>query len=167
MVKIELSGGNEFVAYNSLEEAIEAAAEWYDYLAADGGALIGEDFPRLHTDGIIDVNELNQGISDWEEQLAKGRSDSAHSSLKAALTFGQLMRPDFTWLHAKYAFTERLQDCAYSPIVDRRIGRSNMPDIYADATHSGHPNTRFSLAVNSEGQTRRISSIACEQRSNR
>jgi len=36
MVKIELSGGNEFVAYNSLEEAIKAAAEWYDYLAADG-----------------------------------------------------------------------------------------------------------------------------------
>ncbi len=71
MVKIELSGGNEFVAYNSLEEAIEAAAEWYDYLAADGGALIGEDFPRLHTDGIIDVNELNQAISYWEEQLAK------------------------------------------------------------------------------------------------
>jgi hypothetical protein len=71
MVKIELSGGSEFVAYNSLEEAIKAAAEWYDYLAADGGALIGEDFPRLHTDGIIDVNELNQAISYWEEQLAK------------------------------------------------------------------------------------------------
>jgi len=35
------------------------------------GALIGEDFPRLHTDGIIDVNELNRAISYWEEQLAK------------------------------------------------------------------------------------------------
>src|SRR3981081_2552150 len=71
MVKIELSGGNEVVDYNSLEEAIKAAAEWYDYLAADGSALIGEDFPRLHTDGIPDVNELNQTISYWEEQLAK------------------------------------------------------------------------------------------------
>jgi hypothetical protein len=71
MIKIELSDGNEFVAYNSLEEAIRGAAEWYDYLAADGGALIGEDFPRLNPEGITDFNELNQAISHWEEQLAK------------------------------------------------------------------------------------------------
>jgi hypothetical protein len=51
MIKIELSDGNESVAYNSVEEAIKAAAEWYDYLTAGGGALIGEDFPRLHTEG--------------------------------------------------------------------------------------------------------------------
>jgi hypothetical protein len=50
MIKIELSDGSESVAYNSLEEAIKAAAEWYDHLAADAGALIGEDFPRLHTE---------------------------------------------------------------------------------------------------------------------
>jgi hypothetical protein len=71
MIKIELSDGNESIAYNSLEGAIKAAAEWYDYLAADGGALIGEDFPRLNAEGITDVRELNQAISYWEEQLAK------------------------------------------------------------------------------------------------
>jgi hypothetical protein len=49
MIKIELSDGNESVACNSLEEAIKAAAQWYDYLVADGSALIGEDYPRLHT----------------------------------------------------------------------------------------------------------------------
>jgi hypothetical protein len=70
MIKIELSDGKESIAYGSLEEAIKAAAEWYDYLAADGGSLIGPDFPRLDTEGIIDINGLNKAIRNWEEQLA-------------------------------------------------------------------------------------------------
>jgi hypothetical protein len=71
MIKIELSDARAAETYASLTEAIQAAAEWYDYLAVDGGSLIGEDFPRLDTEGITDVNKLNQAISDWEEQLAK------------------------------------------------------------------------------------------------
>ena len=51
MIKIELSDGKESVAYGSLEEAIKAAAEWCDYLAADGGSLIGPDFPSLEYRG--------------------------------------------------------------------------------------------------------------------
>jgi hypothetical protein len=70
MIKIELSDGKESVVYGSLEEAVKAAAEWYDYLAADGGSLIGPDFPRLDTEGLIDVNGLNKAIRNWEEQLA-------------------------------------------------------------------------------------------------
>jgi hypothetical protein len=70
MIKIELSDGKESVVYHTLEEAIEAAAEWYDYLAADGGSLIGPDFLRLDTEGIIDVDGLNKAIRNWEEQLA-------------------------------------------------------------------------------------------------
>ena len=71
MIKIELSDGRATEIYDSLTESIEATAAWYDYLAADGGSLIGNYFPRLNAEGITDVNALNQAISDWEEQLAE------------------------------------------------------------------------------------------------
>ena len=73
MTKIELFDGNKgSQLFDSLEEAIEAAAKWYDYIIENEIVpLSGQNFPRMRTKGITDVNGLNEAISDWERELAR------------------------------------------------------------------------------------------------
>jgi hypothetical protein len=72
MTKIELfDRNNESQLSNSLQEAIETADKWYLYITENEVPLTGKRFPRLDTEGITDVKDLNEAISKWEQKLAR------------------------------------------------------------------------------------------------
>lgn len=76
-MKINLSDGNAYESYETLEEAIEQAATWYDYMTSDDETeWYGKDLPAMRTTGIASVDDLNEAITEWETELADGEGNS-------------------------------------------------------------------------------------------
>lgn len=76
-MKINLSDGNAYESYETLEEAIKQAATWYDYMTSDDETeWYGKDLPAMRTTGIASVDDLNEAITEWEAELADGEGKS-------------------------------------------------------------------------------------------
>lgn len=70
-----LSGSGDEVNCNSLEEAIETASSWYDYLD-DRFYQERENYdatqrPQLNQEGIETLDDLLNAVSAWESKLAE------------------------------------------------------------------------------------------------
>lgn len=76
-MKINLSDGNAYESYETLDEAIMQAATWYDYMIEDDETeWYGKDLPAMRTTGITSVDDLNEAITEWEAELADGEGKS-------------------------------------------------------------------------------------------
>ena len=67
-----VTDGNAREEFETLAEAVECVAEWYDYLR-EGDDLAVEDLelPRFDGTDIVDVDTLNAAIGRWEQAIAE------------------------------------------------------------------------------------------------
>ena len=75
-------GGSVSETYDSLDDAIAAAADWYDYMV-DEDRIAAADMPHLDTTDIHCVVGLNEAITAWEEKIAEAlgsKSWAGHGS---------------------------------------------------------------------------------------
>jgi len=76
-MKISLSDGQANETYETLGEAVNQAATWYDCMSSDRETeWYGKKIPAMRTTGISNVDELNEAITKWEAELADGEGKS-------------------------------------------------------------------------------------------
>ncbi len=76
-MKISLSDGQANETYETLGEAVNQAATWYDCMSSDRETeWYGKKIPAMRTTGIKSVDDLNEAITEWEAKLADGEGFS-------------------------------------------------------------------------------------------